>query len=130
MFLIVHLQLLSLWGDNRFPEQGVAVGFQVGDGLLIDDGRQLLSPPKPPTLKSQSLLAYLVLYRDRPHSRERLADLYWGDRPERKAHASLSTALWHLRRCLPNEALILSDPHSVQFDPQADLWIDVDEFES
>lgn len=91
------------------------------------DDREL---PKPPTLKSQSLLAYLVLYRDQPHSRDRLADLYWGDRPGRKSLASLSTALWHLRRCLPNEALILSDPHSVQFDPQADLWIDVDEFES
>jgi predicted ATPase/DNA-binding SARP family transcriptional activator len=91
------------------------------------DDRELL---KPPTLKSQSLLAYLVLHRNWPQPRERLADLYWGDRPERKAHGSLSTALWHLRRCLPDEALILSDPYTVQFDPQADLWIDVDEFES
>ena len=32
--------------------------------------------PKPPTLKSQSLLAYLARYRHRPHSREVLADLF------------------------------------------------------
>ena len=37
------------------------------------DDRQL---PKPPTLKSQSLLAYLTLHRDRPQPRERLADLF------------------------------------------------------
>ena len=86
--------------------------------------------PKPATLKSQSLLAYLILHRHQPQSRERLAGLFWGDRPERKARSSLSTSLWHVRRCLPDEIHILSDLHTVQFDPQADLWLDVDEFES
>jgi DNA-binding SARP family transcriptional activator len=90
------------------------------------DGQQL---PKPATLKSQSLLAYVALNRQHPQPRDRLADLFWGDRPEAKARASLSTALWHIRRCLPDEELILSDPHTVQFDPQSDLWLDVDEFE-
>ena len=86
--------------------------------------------PKPPTLKSQSLLAYLILHRHRPQPRDRLVGLFWGDRPERKARRSLSTALWHIRRCLPDEIPILSDPHTAQFDPQSDLWLDVDEFES
>jgi ABC-type oligopeptide transport system substrate-binding subunit/DNA-binding SARP family transcriptional activator len=85
---------------------------------------------KPPTLKSQSLLAYLILHRHRPQPRDRLVGLFWGDRPERKARRSLSTALWHIRRCLPQEGLILNDPHTVQFDPQSDLWLDVDEFEA
>ncbi|RMF32139.1 MAG: hypothetical protein D6759_08895, partial [Chloroflexi bacterium] len=87
--------------------------------------------PKPPTLKSQSLLAYLVCHRDRPQPRDRLAGLFWGNRPERKARRSLATALWHIRhRCLPDPALILSDAHTVQFAPHADLWLDVDAFES
>jgi DNA-binding SARP family transcriptional activator len=85
--------------------------------------------PKPPTLKSQSLLVYLVLHRDQPQPRERLASMFWGDGPERKGRHSLATALWHIRRCLPEETLILSDSHTVQFNPQAELWIDVDEFE-
>jgi oligopeptide transport system substrate-binding protein len=85
--------------------------------------------PKPPTLKSQSLLAYLILHRQWSQPRDRLAGLFWGDRPERKARRSLTTALWHIRRCLPQD-YILSDPHTVQFDPQAELWLDVDEFES
>jgi DNA-binding SARP family transcriptional activator len=91
------------------------------------DDQQLL---KPATLKSQSLLAYLILHRDQPQPRDRLADLFWGDRPERKARRSLTTALWHIRRCLPDKECILSDPHTVQFAPQAHLWLDVNEFES
>jgi ABC-type oligopeptide transport system substrate-binding subunit/DNA-binding SARP family transcriptional activator len=86
--------------------------------------------PKPATLKSQSLLAYLVLHRDHPQTRDRLTELFWGNRPERKARRSLTTALWHIRRCITEEGLILSDPQTVQFDPQSDPWVDVDEFES
>jgi ABC-type transport system substrate-binding protein/DNA-binding SARP family transcriptional activator len=88
--------------------------------------------PRPPTLNAQSLLAYLVLHRHQPQPRERLADLFWGDRPERKARRSLTTALWHIRRCLPasEDDWLLGDVHAVQFDPEADVWIDVAEFES
>jgi len=94
---------------------------------IRQDGQPL---PTPPTLKSQSLLAYLVFHRHCPHPRDRLAGLFWSDRPEPKARRSLSTALWHIRRCLPSEGLILSNPHAVRFDPQADFWLDVEEFES
>ena len=88
-----------------------------------------LALPKPPTLKSQSLLAYLICHRDRPQRRDKLVDLFWGDRPERKARRSLATALWHIRhRCLPDDEFLMSDARTVQFNPQADLWLDVDEF--
>ena len=85
--------------------------------------------PKPPTLKSQSLLAYLILHRHRPQPRERLIGLFWGDRPERRARRSLSTALWHIRRCLPAEGYLLADAQTVQFNPRSDFWLDVDELE-
>ncbi len=89
-------------------------------------GQALLTPP---TLKSQSLLAYLVLHRRRAQPRDHLAGLFWGERPEEKARQSLSTALWHIRRTLPDEPLILSDAQMVQFNPQAALWLDVEAFE-
>jgi len=82
---------------------------------------------KPPTLKSQSLLAYLLVHRRRPHPRERLADMFWGERPQEKAHHSLATALWHIRRCL-GDGFILSDQTSVHIDPQAPIWLDVEAF--
>jgi DNA-binding SARP family transcriptional activator len=43
-----------------------------------------------------------------PQPRGRLANLFWGDRPEKK-HGSLSTSLWHIRLCLPGEGLVMSD---------------------
>lgn len=93
---------------------------------IRQDGERL---PKPATLKSQSLLAYLVVHRRRPQPRDRLVGLFWGDRPDRKARGSLSTALWHIRRCLPPDC-VNSDPQAVQFDPDKPLWLDVEEFES
>ena len=99
----------------------------LGSLEMRSGGQQL---PKPPTANSQSLLAYLVLHRHQIQPRGRLAGLFWGDRSDRKARRSLATALWHIRRCLSQEGLVLSDPHSAQFNPQADLWLDVDEFES
>jgi ABC-type transport system substrate-binding protein/DNA-binding SARP family transcriptional activator len=101
--------------------------FLLGALDIQHDGQQV---PKPPTLKSQSLFVYLALHRQRPQPRERLADLFWGDRPERRARRSLTTALWHIRRCLPGEDWLLADVHTAQLDPQADLWLDVAEFEA
>ncbi len=76
-----------------------------------------LSLPKPATLKSQSLLAYLACHPAQTHLRESLIGLFWGDRPARKARRSLSTALWQIRRCLPDDSIILSDTNAVQFNP-------------
>ncbi|MGD1992076.1 MAG: AAA family ATPase [Anaerolineae bacterium] len=90
-------------------------------------GQQL---PKPPTLKSQSLLAYLALHRDQPQPRDRLVGLFWAERPERNARRSLSTALWHIRRCLPFDSALISDVNAVQFNPHADVWLDVEAFEA
>ena len=99
----------------------------LGSLEIRSDGRQL---PNPPTLKSQSLLAYLVCHRSQPQPRERLAGLFFGERPERKARRCLSTALWHIRRCLPDDAVLLNDAQNVQFDPQNDFWLDLNEFEA
>ena len=83
----------------------------------------------PATHKAQSLLAFLATHRDRPHSRERLADLFWPDRPRDKALHSLSTALWHIRRILPPGDHILADAQTVQFNLESDYWLDVEAFE-
>ncbi len=97
-----------------------SLGMRYGNGPL----------PKPPTLKSQSLLAYLVYHRLQPQPRDLLAGLFFGERTEHKARRSLSTALWHIRRCLPDDSVILNDSQTVQFDPQSPLWLDVEEFEA
>ncbi len=85
--------------------------------------------PPPATLKACSLLAYLVVHRDRACSREVLADLFWPDRPHDKALHNLSTALWHIRRILPPGDYILADAQTVQFNRESEHWLDVEEFE-
>ena len=84
----------------------------------------------PPTLKSQSLLAYLIIHRSQPHSRNILIDMFWGDRSEKKARRSLSTALWQIRRCFTNQDLILGTTQSVQFSFQGTIQLDIEDFES
>jgi ABC-type oligopeptide transport system substrate-binding subunit/DNA-binding SARP family transcriptional activator len=101
--------------------------YALGPFEIRCDGQPL---PKPPTLKSQSLLAYLLLHRDRPQPRDRLIGLFWADRPEDKARNSLSTALWHIRRALPESLAVRADAQTVQIAPQGDLWLDVEAFEA
>ncbi len=58
------------------------------------------SPVAPqPGAKALGLLAYLIL-EPRPHGREELAGLLWGESPEPEARASLRQALKHLRDAL------------------------------
>jgi DNA-binding SARP family transcriptional activator len=46
------------------------------------------------------LLAYLLLWPGRAHTRDVLMDLCWGDQAEEQAKACLNTTLWRLRRSL------------------------------
>ncbi len=89
-------------------------------------GNEVLPPLA--THKTQSLLAYLILYRHRPCSRDELAALFWSDRDDVHARRSLSTALWRIRRLL-GEDRFLADSTSVQFIPAPSFWLDVAEFE-
>ena len=85
--------------------------------------------------KVQELLAYLLLERDRPHHREILADLLWSDSPSAGSRKCLRQALWRLQAVLtsqrdPLTARVLLVEHDwVQLHPQADVWLDVAEFE-
>ena len=84
----------------------------------------------------RGLFAYLVLFRERIHARETLSGLFWGDSSEDRAHSSLSTALWRLRKTLepkgiPRGTYLLSTgTGEVGFNRQSDYWLDVAEFES
>ena len=71
--------------------------------------------------KVESLLAYLVFYRDRAHLRETLAEFFWGEFEESKAKASLRQALYLLREHLGPEA-ILANQRTVQLNRTFDCW--------
>jgi DNA-binding SARP family transcriptional activator len=86
-------------------------------------------------LKEQELLSYLLINRGRPHSREALAGILWGETPTEKAKKYLRQALWRLQNAVgaqPREGgcgMLIVEHDWVQFDPQAGLWLDVEVFE-
>jgi DNA-binding SARP family transcriptional activator len=87
------------------------------------------------TREIQSLLAYLLLQRHRSHSREILADAFWGEQRHEKARRALNTALWRLKKVLEPEGvpagtyLISAHAGEVGFNCQSQYWLDVEVFE-
>src|SRR5207248_4593037 len=67
---------------------------------------------------SESLLAYLLLHRNAPQDRSRLAFLLWPDSTEVQAHTNLRKLLYQLRQSLPDaDHFIHADNHSLQWLP-------------
>jgi DNA-binding SARP family transcriptional activator len=80
--------------------------------------------------RAESLLAYLLLHRDAPQPRQRLAFLLWPDSAEGQAHTNLRKVLHNLRRALPDaDHLIEVGPRTLRWRPDAPLWLDVEQFE-
>ena len=77
--------------------------------------------------KSQALLYYLAV-TGHPHTREKLAGLFWGDKPETGAKANLRKSLSILRQVL-GDALIITR-QSVAFNRETPYWLDVETLES
>jgi DNA-binding SARP family transcriptional activator/tetratricopeptide (TPR) repeat protein len=96
-----------------------------GGLALYGDNRSLAPVPGTTT---RSLLAYLVTYRDRPHTRNLLAGTFWPDLPDATARRRLSQALWRIRRALPSHPILLTEGDTVQINPDHPLWIDLEEF--
>lgn len=87
------------------------------------------------TRENQGLLGYLLLQRHKVHSREILADMFWGEHNQQKARGSLNTALWKLKKALEPEGIppgtYLRNSHmgEVGFNKDSHYWLDVEVFE-
>jgi PAS domain S-box-containing protein len=92
-------------------------------GLAFQDSRG--SEYKIPTRKAAAMVAYLAMQPGKKFRRERLANMFWGDKAERWARHSLSQALSDVKRILGEDA-ILFDGQFIQVNPQA---IEIDAFD-
>lgn len=79
--------------------------------------------------KAQELLAYLLVYHDRSHTRERLAEMLWEASSSTTAKKYLRQALWQMQQALPTDGLIENGPEWIRIAPQAEYQLDVTEFE-
>jgi DNA-binding SARP family transcriptional activator len=88
--------------------------------------------PLPPleSARAGSLLAYLLLHRQAPQSRQRLAFLLWPDSTEPQARTNLRHVLHTLRRALPEpDQFIEVTPRTLWWRAEAPFWLDVAAFE-
>lgn len=84
--------------------------------------------------KAQELFAYLLIYHDRPHFREKLATVLWENSAPSQAKGYLRQSLWQLQAALSaagemDEEVLVVDADWMQANEAARLWLDVDHFE-
>ncbi|MFL7794726.1 MAG: BTAD domain-containing putative transcriptional regulator [Anaerolineae bacterium] len=84
----------------------------------------------PSSLKVRSLLAYVIFHHDRRIPRDRLAGLFWPERPDATARRALSQALWQMRSSLgPAAGRLTAEREDVVFELRDGDRLDVAEFE-
>jgi DNA-binding SARP family transcriptional activator len=93
---------------------------------IESDGRAI---PKVETRKAEELLGYLLVYRDSPHPRERLADVLWkGETTSEQSKGYLRKALWQLQSLLEQysvQDILIIEGEWLQINKQFDYWLDV-----
>jgi DNA-binding SARP family transcriptional activator len=87
-----------------------------------------------PNQQACLLFCYLLLNKDHPHYRERLAAVFWGDYPTDKARKYLRNALWKLRQVLesagaPADEYLWITDDTVAFINTSSYSLDVERFE-
>lgn len=96
--------------------------------LELRYGETLLPPFE--SSRVESLLAYLLLHRETPQPRQRIAFLLWPDSSESQARTNLRHLLHTLRGSLPeSERFIDVTPRTLQWRIDSPYWLDVAEFE-
>jgi DNA-binding SARP family transcriptional activator/TolB-like protein len=89
-----------------------------------DQGRDIT----PRARKARALLAYLALARDGAATRERLAGLLWGSRPDDQARASLRQTLKELRECMqPDTSHVITVDRTTVHLHLGFVWVDARE---
>jgi DNA-binding SARP family transcriptional activator/tetratricopeptide (TPR) repeat protein len=96
--------------------------------VSADEPYRFAAPPK-----ALSLIAYLLLHRSAPASREKLAFTLWEDESEDGARANFRRHLHHIQKALPQAPpdvpWIVADADVVQWNPASEHWLDVAEFD-
>jgi len=84
--------------------------------------------------KPAELFCFLLLRRDRPHPREILASMLWGDNTTEVSKKYLRQALWQLqtivRDGMERLSILMADRESVQVKLANGVWLDVALFEN
>src|SRR5829696_566042 len=96
--------------------------------LDLRSGDTVLPPLE--SARAESLLAVLLLHREAPQQRQRLAFLLWPDSTEAQARTNLRHLLHTLRRTLPEiDSYLDITPRTLGWRADTPYWLDVAAFE-
>lgn len=100
-------------------------------GFKLDQDGVLLNPI--PSRAGRSLLAFLLMNRERAHTRDLLAGTFWPDLPDTQARRRLSQALWQIRTHIgrdtqSSQSFLLTRGDTVSVNSDAQYWLDVEAF--
>ena len=103
-----------------------------GTGCMSYCGRIL---PGFPNHQSYWVLCYLILNRQYPQCREKLASVFWDNYPTAVSKKYLRNAIWRLRQSLqsigvPVEDYIFISEDTLSFVTSGQCWLDTEAFES
>lgn len=84
--------------------------------------------------KALELLCYLFLHRERGHTRESLAGLFWPEAQDALSKKYLRQAIWRLHSAVADRTehapeLLIVRPGWIRVNPEAAWWLDVAAFE-
>jgi len=105
-----------------------------GDVSIQQDGRASSFPSG----KALELFCYLLIHRDRAHTRETLSEVLWPGGRSTAVKKYLRQALWRLNRGVrfgsdshrvTAELPVIIDPGWVRINPNVSWWLDVSMFE-
>lgn len=104
-----------------------------GDVSVQQGGRSIPFPSG----KALELFCYLLIHRDRAHTRETLSEVLWPGGKPAASKGYLRQALWRLNatvHCRPDRhrtetELLIMEPDWVRLNPNAPWWLDVNTFE-
>lgn len=88
-----------------------------------------------PSSKARELFCFLLLHREKPHPRETLATVLWGECTTAQSKKYLRQTLWQLQQALHTlstsayNELLQADTEFVRLDSRKDFWLDVRVFE-
>ncbi len=119
--------------DATKPGRRPCLKIRLFGKLSVECGEHVLADLT--ATKVQELFCFLLLHRQRPHSREVLAALLWGDTPTAQSKKYLRQILWQLQAALrlatgpSGTPVLLVDSNWVSLNPDARLGLDVADFE-
>ena len=98
-----------------------------GAFTLFDDDQPITSLN---AARLQSLIAYLLIHRAAPQTRQQIAFLFWSDSSDAQAQTNLRQLLYRIKKRLPRaDDYLLSDEHTVGWQTGANYALDLEEFE-